>query len=239
MVYGVLLNPPAQDARSITIRDNRFITPCGDSVEINAVTNGTKQRVKDVRVTGNHMQGACGDGESAGFGVGLAGVEDFQISGNTIDGARNEAIHLEDGTTSGTIRDNVISGGGHGDRPAIAVYRTTSNVVVSGNRVHDFSGQGIAVRWDSLGSARNITVKDNDLRRISGDGIVVAGGPGTGPFAVQDNLLDTIGGNGIAVGGSHEHSSVTGNSLRAVKGEAIVQYLRGSGTTKIDSNAIG
>jgi hypothetical protein len=237
--YGVLLNPPAQNASSITVRGNTFVDACADAIEINAPTGGTAQRVKNVVITGNRMSGTCGSGPDGGFGVGLAGVDGFTIEKNSINGARNEAVHVEDGTTHGTIRNNRIAGGGHGDRPAIALYRTTSDIDVDDNDIADFVGGGIAVRWDGLGSARAISIERNHVRSVTGDGIVVSGGIGTGPFDVDGNVLVTIGGNGISAIGPHERTVITGNSLRDVAGEAIVELQRGDGQTLISGNSIG
>lgn len=237
--YGILLNPGALDARGLQLRNNRFRQVCSDSIEINAATGGTAARVRDVQIIGNDIGPSCGAGDSSGFGIGLAGVRGFRVARNTIAGARNEGVHLEDGTSEGRVTDNSITGGGTGSRPAIAVYRTTSGVLVDDNRVRDFAGSGIAVLWDSVGSASRITVRNNTISRVKGDGVVVAGDQGTGPFVVDGNTITSTSGNGISIAGSHALSTITGNSLHGIGGTPIAEALRGSGKTVIEGNGIG
>ena len=237
--YGILLNPGALDARGLQVRNNVFRQVCSDSIEINGATGGTAGRVRDVRITGNDIGPACGEGDSSGFGVGLAGVRGFTVARNTITGTRNEGVHLEDGTSNGRVTDNTITGGGTGSRPAIAIYRTTAGVLIDDNRIRDFAGSGIAVLWDSVGSASRITIRDNAVTRVKGDGVVVAGDLGTGPFVVDGNTIATTGGNGISVAGSHALSTITGNSLHGIGGTPIAEGLRGAGRTVIEGNGIG
>lgn len=236
--YGVLLNPGALDARKITLRGNRFVDACADAIEINAATGGTAARVKDVQIIDNHVEGTCGSGDSAGFGIGLAGVEGFTVRGNVVSGARNEAIHMEDGSTDGTVAGNTIGGGGGSGRPAVAIYRTTSHIVVESNRITGFSGSGVSVQWDSLGSARSVTITDNIISEVSGSGVVVAGDAGSGPFTVTGNRLSSIGGDGISIAGSHALSVISGNTITRVSGQPIAQSLRGTGVTQLSGNTI-
>ena len=236
--YGILLNPGSLDAEQVTIRGNRFVDACADAIEINAATSGTSARVKDVVIAGNHIRGTCGAGDTAGFGIGLAGVDGFEIRDNTISGARNEAIHLEDGTTGGTVVDNTISDGGSGTRPAVAIYRTTARIVVESNTISRFAGAGVAVLWDSMGSAKDVTVDANVIDDVTGNAVVVAGDHGTGPFRVTRNRLTKIGGDGVSVSGSHELTVISGNRLVGVKGRAIVESLRGSGVTRESGNQV-
>lgn len=238
LVYGVLFNPGTLGGRGVVVDQNTFTGVCGDAIEMNAATGGTGRRLREVTISDNRIERPCGVGSSSGFGIGLAGVSGFRVTGNTISGARNEAVHVEDGTERGVISGNRIRGGGIGNRPAIAIYRTVADVTVESNEVSGFDGQGIAVLWDSSGSATDVDVRRNTVTAVSGDGIVVAGDRGTGPFTVTDNTLDAVGGNGIAVAGPHGRSTVEDNTLTDIGGQGIALTLRSDGVTVLARNSV-
>lgn len=238
VLYGILLNPDAISTRGLSISRNEFNEACADAIELNAATGGSSRRVQGAIIQDNRISGDCGTGSSSGFGIGLAGVRNFTVQANEIMSVRSEGVHLEDGTSDGTIAQNAIVGGGGGQRPAIAIYRDTARIVVRGNRVSHFDGSGVGVLWDSLGSARDVTIRDNLLQNLSGDGVDVAGDRGTGPFRVLYNRIENVAGNGIAVSGPHERSLIADNDLGGIRGDPIFQSLRGDGITAIEGNAI-
>ena len=237
VTYGVLLNPGAIDAVGLHITNNTFTGTTADAIEINAATGGSPKRVHDVTVSGNVVSRGAGGGSTGGFGVGLAGVAHFTVSGNRLTDVRNEAVHIEDHSSQGAVLQNQITGGGVGYRPAIAVYRTTDHVLIEHNRIERFAGDGIAVLWDKFGSSTNIQVVANAIDAVKGSGITVSGDQGTGPFEVEQNLVDDVGGSPIAVLGSHHFSSVTSNTVIAAGGgDPIYTKYQGQGRRVYTSN---
>lgn len=229
VVYGVLLNSGALRARNVRIARNTFAGVAGDAVEINAAVANADDMARDVVITGNRVRAPRGQGDGSGFGVGLAGVRGFRVTGNRIDGIRNEAVHIEDRSTSGLVANNDIRGGGVGTRPAIAIYRTVRSVVVRHNSIRRFDGEGIAVLWDSMGSSRDVEITGNLVSDVSGSAVVVGGDDGTGPFTVRDNDLLSPGGHGVVVLGTHDRSVVRRNLIRGAAAGALITRYRGDG----------
>ena len=236
VMYGVLLNSGALRATDVRITQNTFIGVSGDAIEINAAVADAADRARDVLITGNRIRAPRGQGDGSGFGVGLAGVRGFRVTGNRIDRVRNEAVHIEDRSTSGLVANNDIRGGGVGTRPAIAIYRTVQGVVVRHNSIRRFDGEGIAVLWDSVGSSRDIEITGNLVRDVSGSAVVVGGDEGTGPFTVSDNDVLSPGGYGVVVLGTHGRSVVRRNLIRgATEGMLLTRY-RGDGVRIYSDN---
>jgi hypothetical protein len=234
--YGVLVNGGALRAHGIVIDRNRFTGTTGDAVEINTPYAKVADAARDVTVTRNVVRSMRGTGDGSGFGVGMAGVQGFRIAGNAFYNSRNEAVHLEARSRRGVVDGNIVSRGGTGGRPAIAIYRTVDRVKVSRNVIVRFRGSGIAVLWDSVGSSTHITVARNLVRGVSADGIVMGGDTGTGPFVTRDNAV--IGAqNGIVTLGVHKNDVVARNLVRDVRGRAVLSEYQGTSRRTVIGNS--
>lgn len=238
VVYGVLLNAGAIDANGVKVLRNTFTGVAADAVEINAATGGTAKRARNITVSDNVMRPGGAAHPSGGFGVGLAGVNGFTVSRNRITGAGEEGVHIEDRSSNGVVRENSITGGGVGYRPAIAVYRTSSNILITRNKVSRFAGDGIAVLWDSLGSSRSVQVKSNAISDVSRSGISVGGDSGTGPFKIDRNVIYNARGSAIAVLGSHHFSSVSNNLVVGRQDAVIFTKYQGAGLRVTTANRL-
>lgn len=234
-VYGVLVNPGALRSKNLLISGNHFAGVTGDAIEINAAISRIPDRVRNVNILGNIIVQMRGSGGSSGFAIGMAGVQTFRVTANRITGARNEAIHLEDGSRDGLVSQNLVEGGGSGGRPAIAVYRGVDSVRVQENVVVGFYGSGIAVLWDARGSSRNITIEQNVVRGVSGEGIIMGGNVGTGPFIARNNAV--VGAQvGFVSLGTHQRDLVVGNLIRGSRGPAIRSAYAGTSTRTVSAN---
>ena len=236
VVYGVLLNSGAVRSSRVTVAGNTFSRIAADAIEINSAMPATADQITGVVITGNTVRSMTGAGGGAGFGVGLAGVHDFTVSDNSIFGARNEAVHIEDRSSRGVVSGNVVQNGGIGSRPAVAIYKTVDTVEIRNNSIRGFSGHGIAVLWDSIGSSRNITISGNTVASVTGSGVVVAGDAGTGPFFVRGNDISAAGRFGVEVLGIHPLSVVEHNRIRDAGLGLISTRFQGTGVRQYTDN---
>jgi parallel beta-helix repeat protein len=231
LVYGVLLNPGANDAKNITFQRNRFRNIAADAIEINAATGGGSNRVKGLKIINNPeiRVDTNATGDSAGFGIGLAGCVDFTITGNTILKCRNEGIHIEDGSSRGVISGNTIFEGTNNTRSAIIIYQGCSDIAVSNNVIRNFTGKGITVVYDSNGASKNIKIDNNLIVSAGQAGIQVGGEAGQGPYHVNSNTIINPAGNGIEVFGAHELCVLDGTVITGAGAAGVATAGAGSG----------
>lgn len=192
--YGILTNSNANDIVGVTIDNCVFATIYADAIEFNHPAVGLPA-CHGFRVTNNMISVPPGlDTEDfSGFGIGVAGVADVTITGNTILTARKEGIHVEDAARNVTITGNTVRAiSGVNAYGGIVVYPVdTEGVEINGNIVEDITGgDGIIIVYDTT-ALRDIQVQNNIIRNVSGNGIFVASDSGS-RFVIQNNLIRSV-----------------------------------------------
>ncbi|AFC32967.1 gp18.3 [Paenibacillus mucilaginosus 3016] len=85
VTYGVLTNYNADDLEDLKIIGNRFIDIYGDAIEINSPISGTKksayEAASNIIISNNFISVPVGKGtgDTAGFGIGLAGASRVSV----------------------------------------------------------------------------------------------------------------------------------------------------------------
>jgi hypothetical protein len=193
--YGLFqANASTSTTKNIRVRTCRFANNYATDLEFNN-PNGTMTGVRvENSVFLNNQIGITG----AGFAVGLAFVSDARITGNTMSGYNNEAIHVEDYSDDVTIAENTITSCGLMFTGVIQVISGASKVRILNNRI------------STVGNATSIGVIN-----------LLAGGSGTTPGgrSVIAPRFVTVDGNQITVGGTTKglyaesvlHLTISGN----------------------------
>lgn len=232
--YGILTNTGANDLTGLTVENNVFTEIRGDVMEFNH-PSGSSPAVSGIRVRDNmiSLPPYSGAGSGTGFAIGVAGVRDATITGNTIVAARREAIHIEDDSHAITITANTIKNvdntGGSGDTSGIAIYPGCSDITVADNTIENVVGGAcITTIYDaSAVLVSNVAVTGNVLRDAVVGVDVAADTTEGGRFLIADNLLYNCA-SGILVGGDFDEIVVHDN---LITGSSTVGIGTGSGTT--------
>jgi parallel beta-helix repeat protein len=258
--YGVLTNSGgttatptgAYDITDISIRGCRFQNMWADPIELNHPFNtssdGTRTNATNFTIVGNVIHAPNGSGPSAGLGIGMAGVTDVTIQGNSIS-ARTQGIHVEDDSTNVTIVGNTISNvKGSSAYAGIAILPSCRDIVISGNTIHDIGDSttcnGIDIGFDGGNNhCKNVVIVGNTVRQVTGTGISVAANTGKGGyFRVANNVVRNCGSRGIAVLGTPDTADVHNNTIDTVTdyGVWVASYntgIRVSGNTITNATA--
>lgn len=178
LVYGLFqTNASTATISGMHFRDCDFYGNYGTDLEFNTPA-GTTTRVRVENCAfSNNLTTAAG----AGFAVGLAHIVDAVVSGCTISGYNNEAIHIEDYSTDVLVEANTIATSGLMQGSVIQIISGCSRVKVRSNSI---STQG----------------NTNSIYAVN----VLAGGTGTTPGGrpVIPPAFVTIADNEITCGGT-------------------------------------
>ncbi|GAA1860988.1 hypothetical protein GCM10009836_46410 [Pseudonocardia ailaonensis] len=151
-----------------TVDRSTFTGNVLDDLEFNA-PNG---RMVDITVTGSTFSANRADRIGAGFGVGLANVQNARIQGNTFDGYAYEPVHIEDRSAFVTVADNIFRNSftaGLDWASHVWVADASHDITVTGN-TFDTSGNGnrIDCVWVGPGgnhpTVTNVTITGNTFR---------------------------------------------------------------------------
>lgn len=182
--FGVLGNNVA-GVSNITVHNNEFVgqkfygsTGTGDAVEANFPTNESKNWFVNNNVFRDYETHNPGGFDARIICVGMANVKGFSVNDNTFIDNEMECVHLEDGTSHGTVSNNKISSGVMGIHLQPNSTRMIKDVVVSGNQITlgaqpaEYSvdyGCAILVNVNPAGTGycSGVTVSDNSCNGTS------------------------------------------------------------------------
>lgn len=244
--YGILTNSAgttgtptgAYNLTRVKIVNNTFRNITGDAIELNHPFNtgadGTVSGAGDFTVSGNiiSVPDAAGNGSSAGFGIGIAGVTGFTVTNNIITDARTAGIHVEDDARFGTIADNTVRNITGPDADAgIRVLTSCKELTVTGNVVTNVDDGG-AGGGDCVGikivyaattlHTYDVLITGNTVRGVSGIGISAGADSGQGGrWVIDGNIIGDCDGDGVRISGSPDEVSVTANLITSVGGAGI------------------
>ncbi|MFH1157447.1 MAG: right-handed parallel beta-helix repeat-containing protein, partial [Pseudomonadota bacterium] len=158
------------DSIDVSIVGNRIADSGDDGIEASSVWSGENEDSHTLTISGNHIYGT-------GTGNGISVIDSYNpdISYNTITGAGNDGIHVENGGIVG-ITGNTVSGSGEFDLGAAA--------------------DGIFV-----GNSLSSTITGNTVSDVGSDGIHVAAYGVPDPTFIEGNHIYGAGWNGIEVNG--------------------------------------
>ena len=219
-------------------------------------------RGKHISITNNVVRNAAGKGILVqGFITDTNGVNDYVISGNTIESAGSygialvtttEAIVSEATITNNTIRDTTLSG----------IYSTKSNdVIIEGNRVNGVSdasdGCGIRVYSDAVANCKNVNIRGNYLEACTEGGIEIENSQ---QVTISDNCINTTSkpivittSNGVNITGNVAHQVDSANFILCSGNNIIIancmatiaatgesyDFIRAAGSTNTHLTVIG
>lgn len=223
VTYGVLTNSGATNIEDVRIVDNEFINIYGDAVELNhpgtAYTAGSNIIIANNFIS---VPDGFGTGNTAGFGIGIAGATHVSITGNVFKNARYEAIHIEDEAKHISIVGNIING--VEDDPATTlnsgIYVIDGDYIsIVGNSIDKANDYGIHMEYATGTQATNTTVTGNTVTR-SGGGIKLAG-TGASDIIISDNVAAANVGHGFSISASPQNVKITNNISRKNGGYGI------------------
>jgi hypothetical protein len=235
--YGMLLNSGSPDIYNIKILDNTFEAGISaDAIELNwpsSAWNGSGGG-RNVLIRGNHITTSPTSGSSpgSGFGIGIAGGRQINIVGNTFEGTRNQAIHIEDNSSYINIAGNTINDVGHGliltGCSGITVASASKFVTITGNTINNCAENGIYSVYTSTTYAKSIVISNNVITnnttgiQFSADFVTGA----LGAISVQNvicanNIVANNTSHGIGTGGSGSGAVIEGNICEANGGYGI------------------
>ena len=207
----------------------------------NHSANDSAVVTKNIRVIGNHVEGATWAGVSA------YAWDQSVISGNTFD-ACVRGVYLQQGTgtkTQGCV-DVAITGNTFNGAATVNAVFADSNSGTPSNSIHrhisiagnTFDGVQTCVRayWVS-----GIAVTGNTARNISALYTTVAGAKNENT-AITGNTIDTVSSAVIFLGGEDKNVSIVGNVARNMTGRFLHATGAGDGTLRgqlqVNSNTL-
>lgn len=210
-------SPGDCDTTHATIQDAEAASVAGDTI---LVADGSYTQsstiVVDVSVTLTSVNGAASTSIDGGAGVNIVldlRADDIEISGFTItnpDGRFGIDIAFAQSTDGIVIEDNVFEliGTAGASNPVQAIWiEEGDGIVVRSNTFRDIQGLGgsstkaILVASSGTGPVPNLTIEDNVIDGIQGDGTPSGSG-----------------GYGIQVGNTAANISIAGNTIENVSG---------------------
>ncbi|MFC0212028.1 right-handed parallel beta-helix repeat-containing protein [Paenibacillus chartarius] len=246
--YAVLTNHQATDVRDVRIVNNEFINIYSDAIELNH-PGSTYTAGANIIIADNYLSvpAAYGSGTAGGFGIGVAGATHVSITGNIIENARYEAIHIEDEAKHISIVGNIINGVENDPDLVLnsGIYVIDGDyITVSGNSIRGANDYGIHLEYAQGTQATNTTITGNTVT-ASGGGIKVSG-DGKADIIVSDNIATANQGHGLHVVGSPHSLKVTDNISRDntgyglfVDGQSKGWYISGNSLFDNGSGDIG
>lgn len=230
--FGVLTNAAAKDLMDLRVVNNQFINIYADAIELNhpgtAYVGATNIVIANNYI---HVPKGFGTGTTSGFGIGVAGATHVAITGNVIENARYEAIHIEDEAKHISIVGNIING--VGDDPDSSynagIYVIDGDYIsIIGNSVDRANDFGIQLEYSSGNQATNTVVSGNTVTR-SGGGIRVAGA-GSADVIVSENVVTGNTGHGFSISGTPQNLKLINNISRKNGGYGLNVALNFRGT---------
>ena len=174
------------------------------------VGDGSNVIIDGNTVTNNNGGASGGDiGQAANEGVTLFNIKTFEIMNNKVFGNHEEGIDVKNGTTDGSIHNNMVY---ENNGPNIYIDGA-SNTKVFSNMAYNAKGSskaGIGLAVESGGAASNLEIYNNILYGNPGGGIDMW----TGSYSNIKAINNTIANNGKgAITGSGITNSIARNNI--------------------------
>lgn len=244
VTYGVLCNYMADDLEDLRIIGNQFLDIYGDAIELNSPIMGTKKAVYEaagnIIIANNFISvpKGKGTGDTAGFGIGMAGVTRVSVIGNIIKNCRYEAIHVEDHCRNISITANIIDGvqDDPDNQLNSGIYvLNAEQIAVIGNEIRNCKNYGVHFEYSKENQGNKATIVGNNITNCGSGGIRYAGNE-MSDAAISDNIITDNAGSGICLAGSSHSIQVKNNIVRANKGHGI--RLEQSKMVSISGNTV-
>jgi hypothetical protein len=235
--YGILLNQGSPDIYNVKIINNNFESGIkADAIELNWPSSawGGASGGRNVVIQGNHISTSLTSGSSngSGFGIGIAGGQQINIVGNTIESTRNQAIHIEDNSAYINISGNTINNVGHGlilsGCSGITVASASSCVTIIGNTINNCAETGIFTIYTTTTFSKTTIIANNIITNNGFRGINVSADYVTGGTTVPvqnviitGNIVGNSVGDGITTSGAASGCRIEGNIVEANGGYGI------------------
>lgn len=212
---GILVEALGTANMAIDVEGSYFAAHRGDHFQAAGVNSGTLSvNFKNNTLAGGHTT-ALGQGITINAATGVAfggytGTIDYDVDGNTINGAILSAITVNLGTSgaagtfNGFVRNNVIgtsgvanSGSAQGFGIAVDAHGNgTHTVAVTGNTVRQAFDRAVSVLANDGGGVLNLTVQSNDL------------GVSSDPLGARESFFLNNGSTSMNVFGEVDHHIV-------------------------------
>ncbi|MCZ8519305.1 MULTISPECIES: right-handed parallel beta-helix repeat-containing protein [Paenibacillus] len=244
VTYGVLTNYNADDLEDLKIIGNRFIDIYGDAIEINSPITGTKksayEAASNIIISNNYISvpAGKGTGDTAGFGIGLAGASRVSVIGNIIKDCRYEAIHVEDNCRNISITGNIIDGvqndPNNGLNSGIYVI-DAEQIAIMGNEIRNCHNYGIHFEYSNDNQGNKATIIGNNVMNCGSGGIRYAGNMMSDAL-ISGNVVTNNSGAGICLAGDSNSIQIKDNMIRDNKSHGIL--LEQSKMVSVSGNTI-
>jgi hypothetical protein len=223
--YGVLVNSdpsfgsaPSAYQSGWLIDGNTMRNISADAIELNSPIGGADPNgaQHDFQVTNNDLEAAGATGTSAGFCIGVAGVNHSTLSGNKLDHCKWQCIHIEDhannilvqgNTCGGTIGPKSTDSSSWGSDlcSGILLLETSHDIQLYDNIINNTVGHGIDMNYTPTAFSYNDTISGNTITNAGVCGISIGGAGG-------DNINTFVGPINGHNGNKTSNSAQPGNA---------------------------
>ncbi|WP_426449055.1 right-handed parallel beta-helix repeat-containing protein [Paenibacillus sp. S-38] len=244
VTYGVLTNYNADDLEDLKIIGNRFIDIYGDAIEINSPISGTKksayEAASNIIISNNYISVPMGKGtgDTAGFGIGLAGASRVSVIGNILKNCRYEAIHVEDNCRNISITGNIIDGvqndPNNGLNSGIYVI-DAEQIAIMGNEIRNCQNYGIHFEYSNVNQGNKATIIGNNVMNCGSGGIRYAGNLMSDAL-ISGNVVTNNAGPGVCLAGDSNSIQIKDNMIRDNKSHGVL--LEQSKMVSVSGNTI-
>lgn len=176
--------------------------------------------VRDVRVTGNHIQASLGTGTGgSGWGVALAGagVCNVVIAGNTIQSNKTAGVYGEDNFLGLTVTGNTFQLNGKSDGFSADVYTIGGDdIVITGNTMREALGSCVVIAYDASRHSKRVNISNNLCHSPTAYGINAGADSTTAKssWIISGNTIMAAGLSGILINEWPQDVKITGNIIR-------------------------
>lgn len=193
---GISISPQleAWPMDNILIEDNTVLRSGGDPA------SSTYDGIISTKFSSNVTIRRNTVDESQRFGLYLVGVDTVLLEDNNVTNTGIRGINLEEATIGSndvTILNNEVNNTPIG----IAVWDMSDTVDIDGNTIEDCDTYGVYLRLPS-----NVTVQNNGIDRIEGNGVRVVSATTT---ILDNNTIDNCDNSGVLVSGTPESDDTT------------------------------
>ena len=165
------------------------------------------------------------------FADGAAG--ESVISGNKISNVLGPGLNIRKGKNKVTVSENELSGIGGGG----IFIGSIADITVSGNTINNADGDAVTVFIDDTAQGQTV-ISGNIISSASGMGIIARNGDNrvvSSGVTISDNQLSGITGDGIYIR-SLMNASITGNTVDSAGGDAL--YVFGEKSAKAPTTVV-
>jgi hypothetical protein len=147
------------------------------------------ENLSNVSIVGNHLGKLVGHTSDVLTAIELRNVQNFTVSGVTVEGFKNKGVSVADGSKNGNLIGNFIEGSNGTTGAGISLFGANcERVNVLGNHIKT-SRIGITANGGREHNLSTNQLYDNTLAGIMLDGIVTGSGDGTKSSIVDGNIV--------------------------------------------------